>query len=90
MSLLPLTLGYLSGSNTRSSNTELVLNSAVYAIGLASVLSLFGLSAAFLGQVQFCTSAHVDNLMILAGVWQQWFISNAAFGLVALGCAYGA
>lgn len=50
MGLIPLTLAYLGGSSDGDKGTRLS-QAVLYAVGLAITLSLFGLSAAFLGQL---------------------------------------
>jgi cytochrome c biogenesis protein CcdA len=72
ISLLPLTLAYLGGSESTKSNEvvegkvdrTVLTRSALYASGLATTLTLFGLSAAMLGNV-FGASGLVGDLSAL-------------------------
>jgi cytochrome c-type biogenesis protein len=72
ISLLPLTLAYLGGSESTKSNEVIegkvdrtvLTRSALYASGLATTLTLFGLSAAMLGNV-FGASGLVGDLSAL-------------------------
>ena len=72
ISLLPLTLAYLGGSESTKSNEvvedkadkTVLTRAALYASGLATTLTLFGLSAAMLGNV-FGASGLIGDLSAL-------------------------
>jgi hypothetical protein len=49
LSVLPLTVGYIGGSQEKGQSA--LLPSIAFSLGLASVLSVFGLLASFFGQV---------------------------------------
>jgi cytochrome c-type biogenesis protein len=75
ISLLPLTVAYLGGSeSTKSSDGTKEVNNAalsrsiLYASGLASTLTLFGLSAAMLGNVFGSSGAIGDASALLSSV----------------------
>ncbi|CAM9395097.1 unnamed protein product [Discosporangium mesarthrocarpum] len=58
LSLLPLTVGYIAGTENENGSNESTgfLSSAAFAAGLATVLSLLGLSATLAGRVMGSTS----------------------------------
>lgn len=76
ISLLPLTLTYLGGSESSKSadsvegsiNTATLSRSALYAAGLATTLTLFGLSAALLGNVFGSSGIIGDASALLSSV----------------------
>lgn len=69
-SLLPLTLTYLGGSDSKSSSEQspVLTRSALYAAGLATTLTLFGLSAALLGNVFGSSGALGDASALLSSL----------------------
>ena len=75
ISLLPLTVTYLGGSEAKAGdaasgevNNEVVTRSVLYAAGLASTLTAFGLSAAMLGNVFGSSGAIGDASALLSSV----------------------